>query len=53
MISTKIIRGSQRGSLSGCVLYVAKRRGHGEDAIYFEHIGDCRDPENHRYCPGR
>jgi len=32
---------------------VAKRRGHGEDAIYFEHTGDCRDPGNHRHCPGR
>jgi hypothetical protein len=32
---------------------VAKRRGHGEDAIYFEHIGDCRDSENPRHCPGR
>jgi hypothetical protein len=32
---------------------VAKRRGNGEDAIYFEHIGDCRDPANHRHCPGR
>ena len=32
---------------------MAKRRGHGEDAIYFEHAGDCRDAGSHRYCPGR
>ena len=32
---------------------MATRKGHGEDAIYFEHIGDCRDQENHRYCQGR
>lgn len=32
---------------------MARRRGHGEDAIYFEHTGDCRDSGNHRQCPGR
>jgi integrase len=32
----------------------AKRRSRrGGDAIYFDHRGQCRDPEHHRYCPGR
>ena len=31
----------------------AKRRGRrGGDAIYFDHRGQCRDPEHHRHCPG-
>jgi hypothetical protein len=25
----------------------------GEDSIYFDHSGECRDPDNHRHCPGR
>ena len=29
------------------------RRGYGEDGIYFDHLGDCRDPAHHRSCPGR
>ena len=29
------------------------RRGYGEDGIYFDHRGDCRDPAHHRNCPGR
>jgi integrase len=29
------------------------RRGYGEDGIYFDHRGDCRDPAYHRGCPGR
>ena len=29
------------------------RRGYGEDGIYFDHRGDCRDPAHHRSCPGR
>ena len=29
------------------------RRGWGEDSIYFDHSGECRDPDNHRHCPGR
>ena len=29
------------------------RRGWGEDSIYFDHSGECRDPEAHRHCPGR
>ena len=33
---------------------VAERRGRrGSDAIYFDHRGQCRDPEHHRHCPGR
>jgi integrase len=27
--------------------------GWGEDSIYFDHSGECRDPETHRHCPGR
>ena len=29
------------------------RRGWGEDSIYFDHSGECRDPEAHRHCLGR
>ncbi len=29
------------------------RRGYGEDGIYFDHRGSCRDPAYHRGCPGR
>ena len=32
---------------------MAGRRGWGEDSIYFDHSGECRDPETHRHCPGR
>jgi hypothetical protein len=32
---------------------VTGRRGWGEDSIYFDHSGECRDPETHRYCLGR
>jgi integrase len=31
-----------------------RRRGRrGGDAIYFDHRGQCRDPEHHWHCPGR
>jgi integrase len=30
-----------------------KRRGFGEDAIYFDHAGECRDRGHHKGCPGR
>ncbi len=30
-----------------------KRRGYGEDSIYFDHSSDCRDSQHHRGCPGR
>ena len=29
------------------------RRGFREDAIYFDHSGDCRDVRHHKGCPGR
>src|SRR5215469_3641100 len=29
------------------------RRGFREDAIYFDHSGDCRDAQHHKGCPGR
>ena len=29
------------------------RRGYGEDGIYFDHTGDCRDSTHHRGCAGR
>ncbi len=29
------------------------RRGFREDAIYFDHSGDCRDERHHKGCPGR
>jgi len=31
----------------------AKRRGYGEDGIYFDHRGDCRDTAHHKTCSGR
>jgi integrase len=30
-----------------------RRRGYGEDAIYFDHAGECRDGRHHKGCPGR
>jgi integrase len=32
---------------------MSSRRGWGEDGIFFEHTGLCRDPDRHRNCPGR
>src|SRR5260370_42102572 len=31
----------------------AKRRGYGEDGVYFDHRGDCRDSVHHKSCSGR
>jgi integrase len=31
----------------------SKRRGYGEDSIYFDHASDCRDAQHHRGCVGR
>jgi integrase len=31
----------------------ARRRGYGEDGIYFDHRGDCRDSAHHKTCAGR
>ena len=31
----------------------ASRRGYGEDGIYFDHLGDCRDGALHKTCAGR
>jgi integrase len=31
----------------------AKRRGYGEDGIYFDHRDNCRDSVHHRTCSGR
>jgi hypothetical protein len=31
----------------------AARRGYGEDGIYFDHRGDCRDGALHKTCAGR
>jgi integrase len=30
-----------------------KRRGYGDDSIYFDHASNCRDGRNHRGCQGR
>ena len=30
-----------------------ERRSKGDDAIYFEHYGPCKDSTRHRRCPGR
>jgi integrase len=32
---------------------MTERRSKGDDAIYFEHDGPCRDGRRHRRCPGR
>jgi integrase len=32
---------------------MTERRSKGDDAIYFEHEGPCRDERRHRHCPGR
>jgi integrase len=32
---------------------MTERRSKGDDSIYFEHDGPCRDAERHRRCPGR
>src|SRR5450432_1629123 len=32
---------------------MSSRRGWGEDGIFFEHTGLCRDETRHRNCPGR
>ncbi len=34
-------------------MVVAERRSKGDEAIYFEHDGPCKDGERHRRCPGR
>ena len=36
----------------GTLPAMAGRRGWGEDSIYFDHSGECRDVETHRHCPG-
>src|SRR5262245_36400355 len=30
-----------------------RRRGYGEDGIYFDHAGECRDSRYHKGCDGR
>ena len=32
---------------------MSTRRGWGEDGIFFEHAGPCRDSQRHRHCQGR
>src|SRR5262249_43277054 len=36
-----------------CYALVMGRRGFREDAIYFDHSGECRDARHHKGCPGR
>jgi integrase len=36
-----------------CYAPVMSRRGFRDDAIYFDHTGNCRDARSHRGCPGR
>jgi hypothetical protein len=31
----------------------AKRRGYGDDGIYFDHRANCRDSAHHKTCSGR
>jgi hypothetical protein len=30
-----------------------RKRGYGDDSIYFDHASECRDGEHHRSCSGR
>ena len=39
--------------LQAAAMAEAKRRGHGEDGIYFDHRDDCRDSVHHKTCSGR
>ena len=48
--SLMITLGSHSSSQRSASRYAA---GWGEDSIYFDHSGECRDPEAHRHCPGR
>ena len=36
-----------------CYAPALSRRGFRDDAIYFDHTGDCRDTRYHKGCPGR
>jgi hypothetical protein len=36
-----------------CYAPAMSRRGFGDDAIYFDHSGECHDVRYHRGCPGR
>ena len=36
-----------------CYAPAISRRGFGDDAIYFDHSGECRDARYHKGCPGR
>jgi hypothetical protein len=36
-----------------CYAPAMSRRGFGDDAVYFDHSGDCRDARHHKGCPGR
>ena len=36
-----------------CCAPAMSRRGFGDDAVYFDHSGDCRDARHHKGCPGR
>ena len=36
-----------------CYAPAMSRRGFRDDAIYFDHSGDCRDARYHKGCPGR
>ena len=44
------LRGSQA---AGLVYADVKRRGYGEDGIYFDHRADCRNSAHNRACAGR
>jgi hypothetical protein len=43
---------SQARDPSGSVT-ITGRRGFGEDAIYLDHVVDCRDARNHKSCGGQ
>jgi integrase len=46
------------GAIPGAKCYASgmaetRRRGYGEDGIYFDHADECRDDRYHKGCPGR
>ena len=54
-IFARLSMGAKRGGPCVAVPGMAgrKRRGYGEDSIYFDHASECRDAQHHRSCAGR
>jgi hypothetical protein len=55
-IFVEITLGAIPVAKSAAIRYGARLGGParlGEDSIYLDHSGECRDADNHRHCPGR